>query len=88
MDGEQNNTNIVDGQNTGGSAGPVIGIIVILVIILLGGLYFWNQRAEEMMTDEDLNSINSQSDSDETNSIEADLESTDVDNLDSEFNAS
>lgn len=28
------------------SVGPAIGIIVIIAVIVLGGLYFWGQRAE------------------------------------------
>ncbi len=28
------------------SIGPAIGIIVIIVLIVLGGLYFWGQRLE------------------------------------------
>jgi H+/gluconate symporter-like permease len=41
MEGE-NNQNMEGGS--GSSAGPVIGIIIILAIIVLGALYFWNQR--------------------------------------------
>ena len=86
---EQNNVNIGSAPNNS-SAGLIIGIIVILVIILLGGLYFWKQSAvdEEMMTNETVESINTQSEADDTSSIEADLNSTNVDNLDAELNAS
>ena len=29
------------------SIGPAVGIIVIIVVIVLGGLYFWGQRIEK-----------------------------------------
>ena len=98
MEGEQNNVNM--DKEGGGSAGPIIGIIVILVIIILGGLYFWSQREgndttindatinDATITDEALESINLQSGLDDTTSIEADLDATDIENLDAELNAS
>jgi len=95
MEGEQNNMGQNLEDNGGTSAGPIIGIIIILAIIILGGLYFWSQRIEDvittddtMMTDEILNSINTQNSTDDTSSIETDLNSTDIENLDSELNAS
>ena len=89
MEDGQNNVNVTSGED-GGSAGPIIGGIVILAIIVLGGLYFWGQRADDsdVLIDDDLNSINIQGETDDTNSIEADLDATDVENLDSEINAS
>lgn len=65
-----------------GSAGPIIGTIIILVVIVLGGLYFWGQRGDDV--DGTVESINVQSESDEIVDIEADLEDTDLDNLDLE----
>ena len=65
-----------------GSAWPVIGAIIILVIVALGAFYFWNQRASNRMLDDQLNGINAQSNSDEAASIEADLNATDVENVD------
>ncbi len=78
------------GERSGTSAGPVIGVIVILAIIILGALYFWSQRAdnEALMTDEVVESIDLQSDSDAAAAIEADLDATDIENLDAELNAS
>ena len=72
-------------SNSGGSAGPVIGIIVILAIIILGGLYFWGQGGSDTTTVEE---INTESTSDDTASIEADLEDTNIEDVDSELNAS
>jgi len=86
---EQNNVNMGSAPSNS-SAGLIIGIIIILVIIILGGLYFWKQNAvdEEIRANETVESINTQSESDDTSSIEADLNSTDVDYVDAELNAS
>ena len=89
MEGEQNNVMNMPPKEESNSAGPVIGIIVILVIIILAGLYFWSERAPTQVVNmEDLDSINMQSESDEASAIEADLDSTDVENVDAELNAS
>lgn len=62
-----------------GSSGPIIGTIIILVVIILGGLYFWGQRDDTAdATDTTVESIEMQSESDEVSDIEADLEATDL----------
>jgi len=77
--------------NEEGSAGPVIGTIIILAVIVLGGLYFWGQRADskpamtEEQVQEQVNMIQEQSTSDAPTDIEADLNATDIDSLDSEL---
>lgn len=68
------------------SIGSIIGIIIIIAIIILGGLYFWGKRIEESKIQDDLliqNATTSEvvtaenvSSSDDMNSIEADLNST------------
>ena len=92
-------------MNTGeGSIGPIIATIIILAILVLGGLYFWNQRVAQInnanlnnqpgtstssvATDAAVNTINQQSTSDSTASIEADLKATDITNVDSQLNGS
>jgi len=78
--------------NNESSAGPVIGTVIILAVIVLGGLYFWGQRADsepamtEEQVQEQVNMIQEQSTSDATADIEADLNATDIDGLDSELN--
>lgn len=81
-------------QGSEGSVGPMIGVIIILAVIVLGGLYFWGQRVDRSDnalngddTVAELEQIESQSSSDEVSSIEADLEATDIDSLDAELNA-
>ena len=50
MEGEQNNVNMGVGERVGGgSSGPIIGAIVILVVAILGGLYFWSQYAHKFI---------------------------------------
>ena len=31
-------------NNHEGSTGPIVGVIIILAIVVLGGLYFWGHR--------------------------------------------
>lgn len=92
MEGENNNMgggSADMGVEPKGSAGPVVGIIVILVIIILGALYFWGQRGDGTnLTDEQLNVINTQNTTDDTASIEADLNATDIESVDAQINAS
>lgn len=87
---EPNNVSMGGGERSGGSAGPIIGAIIILAIIILGGFYFWSQRADDSdaAINRTVESINTQGTSDEAAAIEADLNNTNIENLDSELNAS
>lgn len=86
-------------QNKSG-IGSIIGIIIIISIIILGGLYFWGKRIEEsklkealvnggnsqvMQEQNEAAAIKSVNSSDDLNSIEADLNATNFDNLDVEL---
>ncbi len=85
--------------NDSKSTGPIIGSIIIVVIIILGGLYFWGQQltnkdleltgpdANEIAAQEDsvLNDLSAQGTSDELADIENDLDTTDLDGLDDEL---
>ncbi len=75
------------------SFGPVIGIIIIIIILALGGFYFWGQRlVKEGILNEDektqekydqaLESLRQLSDSDDVSAIEEDLNATDLSPLD------
>lgn len=79
-------------------AGPIIGIIIILIVLLAGALYFFGQTAkniEPQLTPEeilnqgasDIENLKVQSNSDSLNSIEQDLIDTDLTNLDKETSA-
>ena len=86
--------------------GPVIGIIIIVIVLALGGLYVWgtqlnrtensesevgptNQTAEDISQapDPTLDNLQTQSTSDELDTIEDDLDTTSLQGLDAEMNA-
>jgi len=75
------------------SVGSIIAIIIIIAVIIIGGLYFWGKTIndlgintdKELTSDEMLNSLNTQKTSDELTDIEADLNATDLDELDTEL---
>ncbi len=88
---EPNNSNM--NANGEGSIGPVIALIIILAVIVLGGLYFWGQRTSNNTTDIYGNPISTStpatdSTSDTSAAIDADLKATDLNGLDSELTAS
>ena len=91
MEPNQNNQPVQ--LNNENSIGPVIAIIIVLLMVILGGVYFWGERnnsvqpasqevvVNEANVDAVSGKIMQQSTSDESASIEADLNGTDVDNL-------
>ena len=74
------------------SYGALIAVIVILVLIVIGGLYFLGQRVNNSAyinnasstqeSDSVTASLQTQSSSDDLQSIQKDLDSTDTSNLD------
>ncbi len=92
--------NMMDDAKRDGTVGPLIGSVIIVLVILIGGLYFWGsmiidrkneieteQALEDQASSAEVESIASQSSSDETDSIEADLNATDLDSVDAEMSA-
>ena len=88
--------------NNGGNkpVGAVIGIVIIIVVLAIGGLYFWGSRlnkltptqylpdysASEQMTSTDAQTESlEQIGSDDIDSIYRDLEETDLSDLDREL---
>jgi len=76
------------------SIGPALGIIIIIVIIVIGGVYFWiNSGVDEdsVLKDapeefqDEVQALQTQSASDELADIEADLDSTSLEGLDSDL---
>jgi len=67
----------------GSKVGPVIGIIIIILVLLLGVLYFWGQRAENA-EQENIEAIGSTEE--DLSSLEAEL-STELSNLEAELDA-
>ncbi len=80
-------------QNKSG-VGGIIATIIIIAIIILGGLYFWGKRVEEAKLKQDMVSDNTpqssgqvtnNTSSDDLNTIDADLQSTQTANLGTEM---
>lgn len=80
------------------SAGPVVGAIIVIIILVLGGLYFWGAQLNNKTVDElpfiqgdEQSSMNtwlpSDNSSDEAAAIEADLQATNMDAFEQEMNA-
>ncbi len=85
-----------------GHVGPILGVLIIALILILGGLYLWGSMLETEPTPAPLRSIpnnepettraetdqrilETTSTSNELDAIYADLESTNLDTLDTEF---
>lgn len=70
--------------------GPIIGIVIVILVLVLGALYFWGEKLnrESGVTNDVINAeaaeseLSTQSSSDELSSIESDLEATDFSELD------
>lgn len=69
-----------------GTVGPVVASIIIIIVLLIAGLYLWGSRLNNAdmnpTEDEMVEELETTSDSDEIEAIEADLEATDFDDLD------
>lgn len=78
------------------NTGALIGTIIIIVILVVGGLYMWGKDlvnngaispAEVLqVSDTATEALKSQSTSTKASDIEADLNATDLSNLDKELN--
>ena len=66
--------------------GPIIGSIIIIILIVLGGLYFWGYVIEKNKTDfpEEVEKEEA-GNMDDISQIEADLNSTNIDILESDM---
>ena len=78
------------------SSGPVVGSIVIIVLLIIGGLYFWMQEPRDTMSyppfipgdsTEDEAWMQAASSSDEATAIEAELNATNMDAFETQMNA-
>lgn len=87
------------GADTSLTRGIVIGLLIIAGAVLVGGLYLWgsmlnqpapqepipeNHEPETPRADADIQILSTVSSSDDISAIEADLNSTNLDNLDQE----
>src|SRR5581483_1658329 len=76
-----------------GLTGAIVVTVIVLALIIIGALYFWNNRnmstdatADTNASASELNSINTQSNSDSAASIQEDLNNTDTNNVDQSLN--
>ena len=65
--------------------GPVVGIIIVVIVLVLGALYFWGQKLSNGTGDALTETLNQQGVSDELNAIEADLGATVIESLDNDL---
>lgn len=74
--------------------GSIVGVAIIIIILIAGGIYFWSTTVVQeestvvkstIEADKIVNQLGTQGTSDEIADIEADLNTTDLDNLDSEL---
>lgn len=80
------------GEPKKSGVGALIGSIIIILILVLGALYFWGGKLqtneEELNFDDSSAAVNgATSASDEVSDIEADLNQTELVNLDEDLNA-
>lgn len=87
------NQNVPPTPNKEGGAGPVIGIIIIIILLGLGGVYYFTtgvdqiqsedaMMEESMSADEAAAKVREQGSSTDLADIEADLQATDFSGLD------
>jgi Na+-transporting methylmalonyl-CoA/oxaloacetate decarboxylase gamma subunit len=62
-----------------GSVGAMIGSVIVILIILAGGVYFMTSLHEKIVGEEIVEPKN------DTNEIEAELDTTNIDQLDAEL---
>ena len=73
--------------------GPIVGVVIIIALIILGGLYMWNANRDnvtpeglpDVASDPVVQGLGSQGSTDGISSIESDLDTTDLDALDADF---
>lgn len=77
------------------SSGPILGIIIIITLLVVGGLFVFNNRLNapaltpdeiETAPDATTDQLGNQATSTDLESIEADANATDLNNLDNELN--
>lgn len=68
--------------------GPLAGSIIIIVILIIGGIYVFKQNWDKPAdtTPPTVDELKTQGTSTNLTDIKADVESTDIDNLDAELN--
>ena len=65
-----------------GGMGALIGSVIVVIILVFGGIYFWGQNVDEIKKSENATTTDSISD------IEADLNAENLDTLDADLDQS
>lgn len=65
--------------------GAVIGLIIIVVILIMGGVYIWQSQVKNVVENKDTTPVTT-SDTNDLDSLGKELESTDV-NVDVDVNS-
>ncbi|MEX0917244.1 MAG: hypothetical protein WDZ90_01870 [Candidatus Paceibacterota bacterium] len=77
-----------------GHIGPLISAGIIILILVVGGIYYWGTKVnedglqnetEQDMDETSIEALQTQDSSDEVGAIEEDLENTNLDSLDAEL---
>jgi len=64
--------------------GPIAGIVIVVIVLVIGALYFWGQRLnrEELLNNDPIvKNLQTQNTSDELSAIEDDLSATALDGI-------
>lgn len=69
------------------SAGPVIGIIIIVIVLVVGAFYFWGAKLNNQSVPAPETEQLPLSSSDEVENISADLNATAIDGIDESLDA-
>lgn len=72
MNPNGSNTTPMMNAEAGSKVGPIIGVVIIILVLLLGVLYFWGQRVDQT-TQENVEEI--QAMEEDLGSLESDLNS-------------
>jgi len=75
--------------------GPLVGIVIIIILLIIGGVYLWQSRTTpeaipqtSTSTDQIVNQLGRQSTSTDLADIEADVNATNLDSLDAGLDSS
>jgi ABC-type Na+ efflux pump permease subunit len=61
------------------SNGALVGLIIIIIILVIGGIYIWQSKVQSALEEKKLQSENvTPSDTDELNNLEQDLNTVDT----------
>ena len=67
------------------SAGPLVGIVIIIIVLILGALYFYGSKLNQQPTQSTTESPSELATSDETADIAKDLTASTINGVDSEL---